>query len=206
MHEIDPIIGRARYELFRDIGRDIYLGGLISSHGGNMSVREGDRIFITRRGSMLGRLSSSDVVWTKMAQCDFDEVCSREIVVHRAIYEATDARAIVHAHPAHTIWRSMIGDSIEPIDSESLYVFGESVPVVSAAETVASAEAAAKLSAALVEARIAVLRSHGPFSKGATLEEAFYHVSALEASCQILDLRDSTQREQSEHRRTTTHD
>jgi len=191
MHEIDPIVGRERYELFRDIGRDIYLGHLTSSHGGNMSVREGDRIFITRKGSMLGRLSSRDVVWTELTACELDAGCSREIVVHRAIYLATDARAIVHAHPVHTIWRSLIDDSIMPIDSESRYVFGDSVPVVSAAETVASAEAAEKLSEELREAKISVLRSHGPFSKGATLEEAFYHVSALEASCEILDLRDA---------------
>lgn len=180
------------YELFRDIGRDIYLGHLISSHGGNMSVRDGDRILITRRGSMLGRLAERDIVSTGIEACDEDAVCSREIVVHRAIYQATDARAIVHAHPVHTIWRSLVGDTIVPIDSESLYVFGSSVPVVSAEQTVASEEAAHKLAEALREARIAVLRSHGPFSKGATLEEAFYHVSALEASCEILDLRDST--------------
>jgi len=179
------------YELFRDIGRDIYLGGLISSHGGNMSVRDGEEIVITRRGSMLGRLAPADVVRTGMQACDADIICSREIVVHRAIYEQTDALAIVHAHPVHTIWRSLNADAIEPIDSESLYVFGPSVPVVSATETVASEEAARKLAEALQESRIAVLRSHGPFSKGSTLEEAFYHVSALEASCEILDLRDS---------------
>jgi len=182
------------YELFRDIGRDIYLGHLISSHGGNMSVRDGEEIVITRRGSMLGRLAPDDVVRTGMQACDADIICSREIVVHRAIYEETDALAIVHAHPVHTIWRSLVADVIEPIDSESLYVFGAAVPVVSAAQTVASEEAARKLAAVLREARIAVLRSHGPFSRGATLEEAFYHVSALEASCEILDLRDSTGR------------
>lgn len=180
------------YELFRDIGRDIYLGGLISSHGGNMSVREGDRIIITRRGSMLGRLAANDVVWTEMQACDRDAECSREIVVHRAIYASTDARAIVHAHPVHTIWRSMISDAIEPIDSESRYVFGPTVPVVSSATTVASPEAAAKLAEVLRDNRIAVLRSHGPFSIGETLQEAFYHVSALEAACHILDLRNST--------------
>jgi L-fuculose-phosphate aldolase len=113
-------------------------------------------------------------------------------VVHRAIYAATDARAIVHAHPVHTIWRSMVADAIEPIDSESRYIFGDAVPVVTAEQTVASPEAATKLAEVLKHARIAVLRSHGPFSTGASLEEAFYHVSALEASCQILDLRDTT--------------
>jgi len=36
-----------------------------------------------------------------------------------------------------------------------------------------------------------VLRSHGPFSTGPDIETAFYHVTALEASCAILDMHDS---------------
>ena len=192
LHETDPIVDAKVRESFERVGRDLFLTGAISSHGGNLSVRKGDRIFITRRGSMLGRLGDGDVVWTRMNACELDEVCSREIVVHRAIYEATDARAIVHAHPAHTIFRSIVDDTIEPIDSEGAYVFGESVPVVEAAETIGSPEAAEKLAHVLGEHPVAVLRSHGPFAVGSTIEEAFYHVSALEISCQILDLRDST--------------
>ncbi|HEX9976514.1 MAG TPA: hypothetical protein VGA82_04610 [Dehalococcoidales bacterium] len=38
-------------EEFQRIGRDLFLSGLASSHGGNMSVRLGDRLIITRRGS-----------------------------------------------------------------------------------------------------------------------------------------------------------
>lgn len=192
MEEFDPIIGRAWVELFSAIGRDLFLTGAVSSHGGNMSVRDGDRIIITRRGSMLGRIGERDVVWTNMRACDLDEECSREIVVHRAIYEATDAKAIVHAHPEHTIYRSLIEDSIAPIDSEAAYVLGASIPVVTAAQTIASPEAADKLAAVLREHKIAVLKSHGPFAVGSTLEEAFYHVSALEVACRILDIRDSS--------------
>lgn len=192
MEEFDPIIGRDWVELFSAIGRDLFLTGAVSSHGGNMSVRDGDRIIITRRGSMLGRIGEHDVVWTRMAACDLDEECSREIVVHRAIYEATDAKAIVHAHPEHTIYRSLIEDSIAPIDSEAAYVLGASIPVVSATQTIASPEAADKLAVVLREHKIAVLKSHGPFSVGDTLEEAFYHVSALEVACRILDIRDAS--------------
>ncbi|MBW6468335.1 MAG: class II aldolase/adducin family protein [Coriobacteriia bacterium] len=176
-------------ERFAAVGRDLFVTGAVSSHGGNLSERHGDRIVITRRGSMLGRLSEHDVVWTDLAACERDAECSREIVVHRAIYRATDARAIVHAHTIHTVWRSMISGEIEPIDSEGRYVLG-SVPVVEAAETIASPEAGELLAAALREHPVAVLRTHGPFARGATLEEAFYHVSALEASCQLLNLRD----------------
>ncbi|MGB4593101.1 MAG: class II aldolase/adducin family protein [Coriobacteriia bacterium] len=180
------MIERVLIAEFRKIGRDIFVAGLITSHGGNLSVRQGDRIVITRRGSMLGRLTEDDIVETGMEPGD-DALCSREIVVHRAIYAATDALAIAHVHPVHTIAWSMRADEIVPEDSEGLYVLGR-VPVVTAEQTIASPEAGELLARALKDHPVAVLRSHGPFAKGASLEEAFYHVSALEASAQVLDL------------------
>jgi L-fuculose-phosphate aldolase len=181
------VIDRETMRLFREIGRDLFVTGLTTSHGGNMSIRDGARIVITRRGSMLGRLGEDDLIETAMDPCAADARCSRELVVHRAIYAATDARAIVHAHPPHTVARSFSSDAITPADSEGLYVLGE-VPVVNAAKTIASPETAEVLARALAGAPVAVLRTHGPFAKGATLEEAFMHVSVLEASCVILDL------------------
>lgn len=182
------------YERFRDIGREIYTAGLISTHGGNLSIRDGaDRIVITRRGSRLGHLREDDLIATGIDACPADEGCSRELVVHRAIYRACDARAVVHAHAVHTVYRSLVGDSIAPLDSESRYVIGASVPVLAPRETIASPEAAKMLAEAFAGgAEIAVLRAHGPFAVGATLEEAFYHITCLEASCRILDLRDAT--------------
>lgn len=181
------------YERFRDVGRDLFLSGGVTTHGGNLSVREGDRIFISRRGSALGRMRPEDITEASMTPCEADAICSRELVVHRAIYEACDAKAIVHAHTVHTIFRSMIADEICPADSESRYVIGASVPVCSPQETIASPEAASMLAEVFsAGAKVAVLRTHGPFAIGETLEEAFYHVSCLEASCRILDLRDAT--------------
>jgi L-fuculose-phosphate aldolase len=184
------MIERELIRAFAQLGRDLFVASLVTSHGGNMSIRRGDRIIITRRGSMLGRLDEDDLTETGMEPCVDDERCSREIVVHRAIYRATDARAIVHAHSPHTVARSLGSERIVPVDSEGLFVLGE-VPVVSAATTIASPEAAEVLSAALREAPVAVLRTHGPFAKGASLEEALMHVSVLEASCRILDLADA---------------
>lgn len=176
-------------ESFRAVGRDMFVAGLISSHGGNLSVREGELIVITRRGSMLGRLTSDDLVVTGMEPCADDERCSRELVVHREIYRHTDAAAVAHAHPVHAIARSFAADMIVPADSEGRYILGE-VPVVEAKETIGSAEAAALIAEALRDRPVAVLRSHGAFAKGQTLEEAFYHLSVLEASVRVLDLLD----------------
>lgn len=182
------------FNSFIETGRDLFLTGAVTSHGGNLSVRVGDRIFITRRGSMLGRLSEDDIVETGLNECEEDVHCSRELVVHRAIYQTTGAGAIVHAHTTHTIFRSLIEDEIVPIDSESLYLIGGAVPVLAPAQAIGSAEAAEMLSEVLQSVSVAVLRSHGPFAVADTLEEALYRISALEASCMILDLRDSVTR------------
>lgn len=175
------------YEAFWTVGRELWEAGLITTHGGNLSLREGDDIHITRRGSMLGRLTQDDVVVTSMQACDADEGCSRELVVHRAIYAATSALAIVHAHPVHTIHRSLIEDSIVPSDSEGKLVIG-AAPVLTPAETIASAEAGDMLAEALRDHSVAVLRGHGPFAAAATLDEAFYAISVLEASAHVRDL------------------
>ncbi|GAV30983.1 ribulose-5-phosphate 4-epimerase and related epimerases and aldolases [Coriobacteriaceae bacterium EMTCatB1] len=181
------MIDEALVRSFVQTGRDIFVAGLISSHGGNLSVREGDLIVITRRGSMLGRLTREDLVVTGIEPCSDDERCSRELVVHREVYRRTGARAVAHAHPIHAIARSFRSATIVPEDSEGRYVLGE-VPVVRAAETIGSPEAAVLVAEALESHPAVVLRTHGAFARGETLEEAFYHVSVLEASARILDL------------------
>lgn len=177
--------------MFETIGRDIFVSRLISSHGGNMSVREGDAIYITRTGSQLGRLKESDIVRVELErETEADREASAELVVHRAIYKATGAGAVVHTHSPHTIWRSFVDKVIKPIDSEAL-LFMPEVPIVSSEKTVGSAEAGELLGSALRDHRVAVLRTHGPFSCAATLEEAYRWISVLECSCELLDLRDS---------------
>lgn len=178
---------------FSWVGSDLYTSGAVSSHGGNLSVRlPGDRMLITRTGSMIGRLTPEDLIETSLSACGDprDPECSVELVVHRAIYAATGARAIVHAHAVETVARSFVDDLIVPADSESKLRLVD-VPVVVAATTIGSAEAGARLAAALKDRRIAVLRGHGPFAVGETLEDAYQAVSCLEASCRVLNILDA---------------
>ena len=129
-------------EQFQQIGRDLFVAGVISSHGGNLSVRMGDRILITRRGSMLARLEERDVIETGLEENDSNVMlASTEINVHRAIYQGTSAQAIVHAHPPYAIARSLMCDEIVPIDSEGSYLLHK-VPVVHTELTAGSKEVA----------------------------------------------------------------
>ncbi len=181
-------------ERIQRVGRDLFVSDAVTARGGNLSVRDGDSIYITRRGSMLGRLADDDIVVTTVQAGEADAECSTELVVHRAIYLGTDAQAVVHAHTTHTTYRSLIEDEIRPIDSDARYVIGDVIPVLNPSSVIASSEAADLLAETLSTVPVAVLRGHGPFAMGPTIEEAFAKVSILEAACRILDLRDTVGR------------
>ena len=170
------------FEQFKQIGRDIFLRGLISSHAGNMSARVMDRIYITRRFSMLGKLQQKDVIELKLGQ-DNSQVpmASSELVVHTAIYQNTSALAIVHAHPPYATLLSMLRDEIVPVDVEGRYLFTK-IPVVTPDQAIGSEESARLVSEQLKDYKIVLIRGHGSFAKGETLEEAFMYTTSLEST------------------------
>lgn len=180
------MIDERLYEEFRYIGRDILLTGLTSSHGGNMSVRVGDRIIIKRRGAQLGQLKRTDFVETGMYTKDSGIMrASTELIVHRAIYENTSALAVIHCHPRTAIVLSLSRDEIIPIDNEGSYLLRK-IPVISVEMASGSKEMADKVSEALQGYKIIMQRGHGCFAIGQTLEEAYHWVSALEEVCDII--------------------
>ena len=173
------------YEMFRDIGRDLFTSQMISSHGGNLSIRLGDRLIIKRRGAMLGRLKPQDLVETRLDKNDSGvALASTELVVHRAIYLSTPALAICHCHPRTAIAFSLSRDELVPIDNEGSYLL-KKIPVVTEEFASGTPQMARKVAEVLKDYKIVMLRGHGSFAIGQTLDEAFHWSSTLEESCQI---------------------
>jgi len=178
---VDPRI----YEMFRDIGRDLFASNMISSHGGNLSIRLGDRLIIKRRGAMLGNLKPHDLVETRLDKNDSGvALASTELIVHRAIYQNTPALAICHCHPRTAIAFSLSRDELVPIDNEASYLL-KKIPVVTEEFASGTPQMAHKVAEALKNYKIIMLRGHGSFATGQTLDEAFHWSSTLEESCQI---------------------
>ncbi len=180
------MIDERLFEQFRYIGRDIFDAGLTSSHGGNMSVRVGDRIIIKRRGAQFRRLKPEDFVETRLYEKDSGLMrASTELIVHREIYLRTSALAVVHCHPRAAIALSLCRDEIIPIDNEGSYLL-KKIPVVSVEYASGSMEMAETVAEALKGYKIIMQRGHGCFSIGETLEDAYHWVSALEEVCDII--------------------
>jgi L-fuculose-phosphate aldolase len=172
-------------EEFQRIGRDLFLSGITSSHGGNMSVRLGDRIIITRRGSQLGQLGAEDLIETGLYEDDSQiMLASSEVPAHRAIYLNTAALAIIHAHPRAAIALSLLEDEIVPVDTEGSYLLHK-VPVVSS-EIASGPQLAEVVSTSLKQYKIIMVRGHGCFATGQLLEEAYQWVSCLDESSLVI--------------------
>jgi L-fuculose-phosphate aldolase len=173
------------YEMFREIGEDLYTAQMISSHGGNLSIRLGDRVIIKRRGAQLGRLKLHDLIETRLDKNDSGvALASTELLVHRTIYMNTPALAVCHCHPRTAVAFSFSRDELVPIDNEASYLL-KKIPVVTEEFASGTPQMAHKVAEALKNYKIIMLRGHGSFATGQTLDEAFHWSSTLEESCQM---------------------
>jgi L-fuculose-phosphate aldolase len=184
MTELEGLDWRAMAE----VGRDVFALGLVTSHGGNLSVRRpSDGALITATGAMLGHLEQDHFVPVDR-DGRRDNPLSREpssdTRVHLAVYRAVpEARAVLHAHPVYATTLSFDWQAVEPRNLEGrLYL--PRIPVLG----VEWEESAEPVAEALREVPAVLVRGHGTYVRASDPWEALKITSALEESAQILYL------------------
>lgn len=172
---------------FQEVGRNLFAQGLVSPQSGNLSMRFGECLFITHRGTMLGSIEEGDLVQTGITKNGrATPLASSELPVHRSIYQHTSALSIVHAHPPYAVALSFTEEEIIPPDLEGRFLLSK-VPVLGK-EVVEAKELCREITEALKEHKAVLLRGHGSFAAGQLLEEACCYTAALEYSCRLLYL------------------
>lgn len=91
----------------------IYHHRMTTTSGGNLSIRDGDDIWITPARVDKGTLRRPDIMLVHSdGRVEGPHRPSSELPFHQAIYAARpDLRAIVHAHPVALVAFSMVGQS-----------------------------------------------------------------------------------------------
>ncbi|HUP52843.1 MAG TPA: class II aldolase/adducin family protein, partial [Longimicrobiales bacterium] len=179
-------------ETLIEVGRDLYAHNLVTSHGGNLSVRRpAGGALITATGAMLGRLSGSRLVAVNARGEPLSSKApapSSNTDVHLAIYAAhLGALAVIHAHPVYAVARSLAlresapEDEFAPINLEAQLILQAAVPVL----TVDWDGAPNAVTEALHRCPIVLVRGHGSFAIGADLWQALNYTSVLEEAAQI---------------------
>jgi L-fuculose-phosphate aldolase len=169
---------------FERIGKRLFAEHLTGGNFGNISVRDGDEgFYIKKTGMYLD--SAGEPVYVPLYG-DVPPDASSEYRVHREVYRKTDHQAVVHAHPPCAVAASLVMDRIVPEDSEG-EMFCAVIPVVPGAP--GSQEIADNVAKALFSSKLVIVRGHGTFAAGKTLDDAYVFTSLAEHSCRVLYLK-----------------
>lgn len=173
---------------FQEVGGDLYRLGLVSSHGGNLSVRSGHDLWITGTGTMLGRLKDRHIACVFADGRHTGPPPSSDTIVHQTVYAMTGATAVAHAHPRHATALSFDGGPFVPLDYEGAYFLKE-VPVIPMGPQQVEA-----IAMALQAHLVVILQGHGAYARGGNLWEALHWLTALEESAEIATIRRGLER------------
>jgi L-fuculose-phosphate aldolase len=170
---------------FQSVGLDLYRLALVTSHGGNLSVRSGHEMWITGTNTMLGHLQERDIALVYPDGRNEGPPPSSDTILHSTVYAIGDAQAVAHAHPRYAIALSFEMDSFAPVDLEGKLHL-QDVPVVEAGPRQIE-----QIANGLQSRRVVLLRGHGAYARGRDLWEALHWITALEESAQIEVIRRS---------------
>jgi ribulose-5-phosphate 4-epimerase/fuculose-1-phosphate aldolase len=182
------------------IARSLYDRGYTFGTAGNMSVRVGDRVFITPTNSSFWNLHADGLAVLDPAGTSINGVNpSKEAHFHLAAYRARpDAHGVVHLHSCYATAVSCLED-VNTADAMPVFTpyYAMRLPCLPVVEyyppgdpqLAPDVEAAAKLSPALL------LRNHGSITAGKTLFEAAALAEEIEEQARLYFLlRDSGRR------------
>lgn len=171
------------------ICRRMYRQGYIAAADGNVSVRLGrDRVLVTPSGLHKGFLDVGDLVTTDLEgrRLGGKHRPTSEFALHAVVYATRpDVRAVVHAHPPITVALALAGVSMEAcVLSEACLALG---PVYTIPYTTPTThEVPDALRPYVTRANALVMDRHGSITLGATLDEAYNRLEALEHTAKIM--------------------
>lgn len=195
------------YPLLRDTGRAIMFTRGNNTHSGNLALRDAsdrDTFHITASGSQLGALVPSDVVPVRFSRVSWgDARASTESTIHRKILSIPGVEASIHAHYLSAIsvtfdakgagnFLVYEGDesgteeySFVPVDRTGAWLLSR-VPSGTYREPVGSKEMETRIPRYLAGSRATLVKGHGPFVRGASLQECLHVLGLVDASAALL--------------------
>ena len=162
--------------------------GLNDSHSGNASCRTATGMTITPTGCCADALCEEDLV-----DCPLDgslpEGASIDAALHAAIYRSRpEVNAMLHSHGPYSIAVTMGDGDFHPPDFEGRYYFSQ-VPVVDIEYDRYREDSPIALGRVLRDCNVVIMRGHGVYACGETIDLAYKWSCSLESSARLKWLR-----------------
>ncbi len=158
-------------------------GAEVIDFNGHMSCRiPGTELVLINAGaSVRSALTADDIIAIDMdgRPVEGEVVPPMEFHIHTEIYRRRpDVNAVAHTHPVWSTLFSMTGQRVEPVTMQAA-VMGP-IHLFDKTASINKKPLAEELAAALGDARVIMLRSHGAVTAGADIIEAFVLAIYLE--------------------------
>lgn len=158
---------------------------LVVGTSGNISVRRGDLIAVSPSGLDYDELTPDLVGVHRLDGTPVDAPLepTSEMPLHLALYERTEAGAVVHTHSTAATVLSTLVEEVPPVHY-LIAMFGGPVRVAPYA-TYGTPELAENMIEALRDRTACLLGNHGAVTYAGTLEKAHSHAVYLEWICDV---------------------
>jgi L-fuculose-phosphate aldolase len=177
----------AEREEVASVMRRLYIRGLTTSSGGNVSLRSGDVVLITPSGTDKGEITASQIGTVTISGENLapDLRLSIETEMHLEVYRnRPDVKGIVHAHPVTASAFAALDAEIDTrLTAETWHVLG--VPVRAPYALMGTKELACIVGQAVKKGNAVIMENHGVLTVGETLFRAFDRMEILEAAARM---------------------
>jgi L-fuculose-phosphate aldolase len=160
--------------------------GLVVGAGGNLSMRDGNIMYISPSGFDLQEIEDHQWVRVNIETGEIldDLKPSSEILMHLECFrKRPDITAVLHAHPSYSVGVSSTGHNIPslfpdfPAMIKSVAYLDYMIPTT---EVLADA-----ISGVIEENDVVVMRNHGVLTVGKTMKEAYFFMQIIEESAKV---------------------
>ncbi|PGT87130.1 MULTISPECIES: class II aldolase/adducin family protein [Bacillaceae] len=162
---------------------------LVVGAGGNLSMRDGEYMYISPSGFDLQEID--DTQWVKVdiktGEVLGDLKPSSELLMHLECYrKRSDITAVLHAHPSYSVGVSSSGNDIPmlfpdaPAMIRNVSYLEYLIPTT---EVLANA-----VGEVIPDTDVVVMRNHGVLTVGKTMKEAYFFMQIIEESAKVFTI------------------
>ncbi|RKL66214.1 class II aldolase [Salipaludibacillus neizhouensis] len=166
--------------------------GLVVGAGGNLSMRDGDNMYISPSGFDLREISEID--WVKVdintGEVYGDLKPSSELEMHLECFRKNpDISSVLHAHPSYSVAVSSSGKEIPPMFPD----FPAMVKNITYIDyVIPTTDVLAKaISKVVNDHQVIVMRNHGVLTTGKTMKEAYFYMQLTEEAAKVFAIASS---------------
>ncbi len=171
-----------------EIGRGISQYGFVIGEDGNISARDGDVVYIKRKGASMGKATTTGYIPLSIKTgkpLRKTDKPSTEIYMHLACYRVRkDIGAVIHSHPVFTTALGISNVNLKPLSYEMAVNLNSHIARIGYMRP-GTTQLGKAVGRAIRKHNAILLKNHGLITVGRNLHEAFLRTLAIESGALV---------------------